>query len=77
MKKNLFMLIVLSSLFLSCENKREVELVEKIKQFEAIFGWYDKKTADMVFDKIEAMSESTLFSKQWWNESLELNEAIS
>ena len=34
MKKNLFMLIVLSSLFLSCENKREVELVEKIKQFE-------------------------------------------
>ena len=50
---------------------------KKIKQFEAIFGWYDKKTADMVFDKIEAMSESTLFSKQWWNESLELNEAAS
>jgi hypothetical protein len=50
---------------------------KKIKQFEAIFGWYDKKTADMVFDKIEAMSESTLFSKQWWNESLELNEALS
>jgi hypothetical protein len=50
---------------------------KKIKQFEAIFGWYDKKTADMVFDKLEAMSESTLFSKQWWNDSLELNEALS
>jgi hypothetical protein len=50
---------------------------KKIKQFEAVFGWYDKKTADMVFDKLEAMSESTLFSKQWWNESLELNEALS
>ena len=50
---------------------------KKIKQFEAVFGWYDKKTADMVFDKLEAMSESTLFSKQWWNDSLELNEAIS
>ena len=50
---------------------------QKIEQFKAIFGWYDKKTADMVFDKLETMSESTLFSKQWWNESLELNEAIS
>ena len=50
---------------------------KKIKQFEAIFGWYDKKTADMVFDKLEAMSESKLFSKQWWGESLELNEAVS
>ena len=50
---------------------------KKIKQFEAIFGWYDKKTADMVFDKLEVMSESTLFSKQWWNDSLELNEAVS
>ena len=50
---------------------------KKVKQFKAVFGWYDKKTADMVFDKLETMSESTLFSKQWWNESLELNEAIS
>jgi len=50
---------------------------KKVKQFEAVFGWYDKKTADMVFDKLETMSESTLFSKQWWNESLELNEAAS
>lgn len=47
---------------------------EKIKQFKSIFGWYDKKTADMIFDKIEAMSESKLFSKNWWGESLDLNE---
>jgi hypothetical protein len=50
---------------------------QKIKQFKDIFGWYDKKTADMVFNKLEGIKESNLFSKQWWNESLELNEAIS
>ena len=47
---------------------------QKIEQFKAIFGWYDKKTTDMVFNKLEAMSESTLFSKQWWENSLDLNE---
>jgi hypothetical protein len=47
---------------------------EKIKQFKSIFGWYDKKTADMIFDKIESMSESKLFSKNWWGEALNLNE---
>jgi len=47
---------------------------QKIEQFKAIFGWYDKKTTDMVFNKLESMSESTLFSKQWWETSLDLNE---
>jgi len=47
---------------------------QKIEQFKAIFGWYDKKTSDMVFNKLESMSESTLFSKQWWETSLDLNE---
>jgi len=50
---------------------------KKVKQFEAVFGWYDKKTADMVFDKIEGIKESNLFSKHWWRESLELTEAVS
>jgi hypothetical protein len=47
---------------------------QKIEQFKAIFGWYDKKTSDMVFNKLESMNESTLFSKQWWETSLDLNE---
>ena len=47
---------------------------EKIKQFKAIFGWYDQKTADMIFDKIESMSESKLFSKDWWGNTLSLGE---
>jgi len=50
---------------------------QKAEQFKAIFGWYNKKTADMVFDKLEGIKESTLFSKQWWGESLDLTEAIS
>ena len=50
---------------------------QKIQQFKNIFGWYDKKTADMIFDKLENMNESKIFSKDWWGESLELNEAVS
>ena len=54
---------------------------QKIEQFKAVFGWYNKKTADMIFDKLEPVNESkiptTLFSKQWWGNSLELNESIS
>jgi hypothetical protein len=75
---------------------------QKQKIFKDIFGWYDEKTANMVFDKLESISESKinpiaemfkkknqaikqsisetqtkLFSKEWWSESLELNEAIS
>lgn len=54
---------------------------QKIEQFKAVFGWYNKKTADMIFDKLEPVNESkiptTLFSKQWWGDSLELNESIS
>lgn len=54
---------------------------QKIEQFKAVFGWYNKKTANMIFDKLESVNESkistTLFSKQWWGNSLELNESIS
>ena len=54
---------------------------QKIEQFKAVFGWYNKKTANMIFDKLEPVNESkiptTLFSKQWWGNSLELNESIS
>ena len=54
---------------------------QKIEQFKAVFGWYNKKTANMIFDKLEPVNESkiptTLFSKQWWSNSLELNESIS
>jgi len=75
---------------------------QKQKIFKDIFGWYDEKTANMIFDKLEAISESKinpiaemfkkknqaikqsisetqtkLFSKEWWSESLELTEAIS
>jgi hypothetical protein len=68
---------------------------QKINLFKAVFGWYDKKTADMIFDKLESLSESKiheimkkknsiqipesvevtkLFSKDWWAESLNLDE---
>ena len=75
---------------------------QKQKIFKDIFGWYDEKTANMIFDKLEAISESKInpiaemfkkknqvikpsifetqtpiFSKQWWSESLELSEAVS
>lgn len=48
---------------------------QKIKQFKAIFGWYEYETADMIFDKLEMKKqESKLFSKNWWSESLNINE---
>jgi len=76
--------------------------LQKEKIFKDIFGWYDKNTATMIFDKLESLQESKInpiaemfkkknqaikrsisetqtqiFSKQWWSESLELTEAIS
>jgi hypothetical protein len=46
---------------------------EKIELFKSVFGWYDEKTADMIFKKLQ-VSESTLFSKDWWTEALDLTE---
>jgi len=46
---------------------------EKINLFKSIFGWYDAKIADMIFKKLQ-VSETKLFSKNWWSESLELTE---
>ena len=76
--------------------------VQKEKIFKDIFGWYDKNTANMIFDKLESLQETKksaiaeimkkknqitsrsiseiqtpIFSKQWWTESLDLNEAMS
>lgn len=31
---------------------------EKIKMFKAVFGWYDESTANMIFNKLEPISES-------------------
>jgi len=31
---------------------------EKIKMFKAVFGWYDESTANMIFSKLEPISES-------------------
>ena len=47
---------------------------QKIQQFKAIFGWYDKEVANMIFDKLETKSESMLFSKSWWADVLDLRE---
>jgi len=33
---------------------------QKISVFKSVFGWYDQKTADMIFDKLEALQESKL-----------------
>lgn len=33
---------------------------QKQKIFKDIFGWYDEKTANMIFDKLEAISESKI-----------------
>jgi hypothetical protein len=49
---------------------------QKIKQFKSIFGWYDKNTAEMIFDKLEQKTESALFSKNWWKDVLELHEGF-
>ena len=49
---------------------------EKGVVFKGIFGWEPKsntKLADMIFDKLEGLNESRLFSKSWWSDSLSLN----
>lgn len=33
---------------------------QKINVFKSVFGWYDQKTADMIFDKLESIQESKL-----------------
>lgn len=47
---------------------------EKIELFKGIFGWYDESTANMIFDRIESVTESVLFSKNWWADQLFLDE---
>jgi hypothetical protein len=72
---------------------------QKQQLFKGVFGWYDTKTANMIFDKLEALNESkksaiaeimkkknhittivedksNIFSKQWWTESLDLQESF-
>lgn len=38
---------------------------EKKKIFKDVFGWYDEQTANMIFDKLEPLTES-IFTKNWW-----------
>jgi hypothetical protein len=49
---------------------KTVSREEKAKAFKDIFGWYDKKTADMIFDKLEPLTES-VFTKDWWKNIFE------
>jgi hypothetical protein len=73
----------------------KIPRTQKINLFKAVFGWYEPKTANMVFDKLESITESKLsiaevmksknkvpinikeetqvFTKNWWAESLDLN----
>lgn len=46
----------------------------KIDLFKGIFGWYDEATANMIFDRIEAVTESAVFSKNWWADQMFLDE---
>ena len=43
---------------------------EKKKVFKDVFGWYDENTANMIFDKLEPLTES-VFSKNWWKNVFE------
>lgn len=50
---------------------------EKGIVFKGIFGWDPKsnpKLADMIFDKLEDLKESKIFSKGWWSNTLSLSE---
>lgn len=46
----------------------------KIDIFKSVFGWYNEKLANMIFDKMENLNEQSLFGKEWWTQSLHLNE---
>jgi hypothetical protein len=37
---------------------KSVPRSQKIKLFKAVFGWYNEKTAKMIFDKLESINES-------------------
>lgn len=43
---------------------------EKKKIFKDVFGWYDEQTANMIFDKLEPLTES-IFTKNWWSHVFE------
>ena len=51
---------------LSQENQQKV--------FKAVFGQWDPKVAKLIFDKLKIKSEMNLFTKDWWSESLNLDE---
>lgn len=39
---------------------KSIPVSEKHKLFKSIFGWYDEKLANMIFDKLESLNESKL-----------------
>jgi len=53
---------------------KKVSGAKKIQIFKDIFGWYDEKTAKMIYSRLNLTNESKLFSSNWWNESLQLTE---
>jgi hypothetical protein len=79
---------------------KSVSRDQRVKLFKAAFGWYNEKTAKMIFDRLEGITESkssfiaevmkkknlnskvsenqtSIFTKEWWSESLDLTEAVS
>ena len=53
---------------------RNMTPAEQQKVFTAIFGKWDPKVAELIFDKLKIQTEMNLFTKDWWSESLNLDE---
>jgi hypothetical protein len=46
---------------------KKVSRINKKKLFQGVFGWYNDKDANMIFNKLESLNESKrIFSKEWW-----------
>lgn len=55
----------------------KVPRVQKADIFKAIFGWEPKqntKVSNLIFDKLESLNETKIFSKNWWSNTLALSE---
>jgi hypothetical protein len=46
---------------------------QKIKLFKSVFGWYDKSTANMIFDKLEPLAESKNSIAEMFKKSKSVN----
>ena len=55
----------------------KVSRVQKAEVFKAIFGWEPKDNitvSNLIFDKLEDLNETKMFSKNWWSNTLALSE---